>query len=94
MSDEFDLDRWQEQAAPFVDDLVKIVNKHMRKLPLGAITFSMVHFLALYNQAHMNKPEDGQDYQVWLHTLVDALCEEAREKHKQGDLPSMFAPLQ
>ncbi len=92
--DEIDLNQWQEQAAPFVDDLMKTVNKHMRELPLGAITFSMIRFLTLYNQVHAKEPEESKAFQAWLHVLVDALCDDAREKHKQGDLRSMFAPLQ
>ncbi len=93
-SDEIDLNQWQEQAAPFVDDLMRIVNKHMQELPRGALAISMIRFLALYNQVHEKEPEDSQEFQAWLHVVVDSFCDDAREKHKQGDLLSMFAPLQ
>ena len=89
-----DLNQWQEQAAPFVDDLISIVHKHMRELPRGALAISMIRYLALYNQVHETEPEDSEVFQAFLHDLVDALCKEAREVHKQGDLPNIFAPLQ
>ncbi len=93
-SDEIDFNQWQEQAAPFVDDLIKIVNDHMQELPRGALAISMIRFLALYNQAHEEEPENSREFQAWLHAVVDVFCKEAREAHKQGDLPSIFAPLQ
>jgi hypothetical protein len=94
MSEEIDLEQWRKQAAPFVDDLMKVVNNHRLELPRTVITYSMIHFLALYNQVHEKEPEDSQKFQAWLHVVVDAFCEEARETHRKGDLRSMFTPLQ
>ncbi len=38
--DEIDIAVWTEQAKPFVDDLMEIVNKHMHEVPLGPMVFS------------------------------------------------------
>lgn len=92
--DKIDLNQWQEQAAPFVDDLINIVHKHMQELPRGALAISMIRYLALYNQVHEKEPEDSQEFQAWLHVVVDCFCDDAREKHRQGDLQSMFVTVQ
>ena len=92
--DETDFRQWEKQAEPFTDDLMAIVNKQLGKMPLEAITFFMIRFLTLYYQVHVKEPEESQGFQALLHGLVDALCEDAREKHRQGDLQEIFTPLQ
>lgn len=91
---EIDIAKWTEQAEPFVDDLMKIVNKHMREVTLGPMVFSMARFLASYLEVHAPDPEASKAFQIWAHSLVDAGFVGAREQRAAGDFSKMFATLQ
>ena len=92
--DEMDFDRWQEQAGPFVEDLLDIVNKHARAVPLGPMVFSLARFLALYLEVHAEDPEASKAFQAWAKALVDVGFKQAREDRAQGALSKMFATVQ
>ncbi len=92
--DESGIAKWPEQAEPFVEDLIKIVNKHMSEVPFGAMVFSMAHFLALYMEVHATDPEKSKALQTWAHSLIDTGFEQSRKNHAKGTLSKMFPTVQ
>ena len=92
--DEIDIDKWTEQAEPFVDDLMKILNDHMREVPLGPMVFSITRLLTAYMEVHAEDAEASKAFQTWVHSLVDIGFEQARDYRAEGALSKMFATVQ
>ncbi len=83
-----------EQGEPFSEDLVEIINKHRREVPLGAVFFSMAHFLARYMEVQTKNPEESKAIEAFAHRLIDTGFEYARKEHAKGNLTKMFPIVQ
>ena len=92
--DESEIAFWEEQGAPFSEDLVEIINKHRREVPLGAVFFSMAHFLAFYMEVQAENPEESKAFEASAHRLIDTGFEYARKAHAKGTLDKMFPTVQ
>ncbi len=92
--DESEIAYWAEQGEPFSKDLVEIINKHRREVPLGAVFFSMAYVLAFYMEVQARNPEESKAFQVSAHRLIDAGFEQARKYHAKGTLDKMFPTVQ
>ena len=85
---------WTKQGEPFSEDLVEIINKHRREVPLGAVFFSMTHLLAFYMEVQATNSEESKEFQTSAHRLIDAGFKQARKYHENGTLSKMFPIVQ
>ena len=85
---------WTEQGEPFSEDLVEIINKHRREVPLGAVFFSMAYVLAFYMEVQAKNPEESKACEVSARRLIDAGFKQARKYHANGTLDKMFPTVQ
>ena len=92
--DESEIAYWAEQGEPFSADLVEIINKHRREVPLGAVFFSMAYVLAFFMEVQAKNPKESKAYQVSARRLIAAGFKQARKYHAKGTLDKMFPTVQ
>ena len=92
--DESEVAYWTEQGEPFSEDLVEIINKHRREVPVGAVFFSMAYLLAFYMEVQASNSKESKEYQTSAYRLIDAGFKQARKYHANGTLSKMFPTVQ